>query len=256
MTNFPQTLKTWRNARRYSQLDLAIEADISGRHLSFLETGRSRPSRDMVTRLSDALQLPLDARNQLLTDAGFAAHYARRNWSDDEMVPIRRAVERMLQTHMPFPGIAVDRYWTVQQLNTTAAGLFGQFGIGIGGSLIDLMTSDLLPSFVENWPEVAYHAAKRLRVESTALGGVAEFDKAVAKLSQVDGFSGAGSSPVIPTIFNNGDYRLSMFATVAHFGTPEDVTLDDLRIELYYPMDADTAAAFEALGASDVSPSS
>ena len=87
MTNFSQTLKTWRNTRRYSQLDLANEANISGRHLSFLETGRAQPSREMVAKLSDALQLPLDARNQLLTNAGFAAHYTKRNWSDDEMIP-------------------------------------------------------------------------------------------------------------------------------------------------------------------------
>lgn len=247
MNNFSQTLKTWRNARRYSQLDLANEADISGRHLSFLETGRARPSREMVARLGDALQLPLDVRNQLLTDAGFAAHYARRDWPDNEMAPIRSAVDRMLETHMPFPGLLVDRFWKIVQFNATASALYGQFGIGLGSSLVDLVTSDVMPNFIENWPEVAHHIAKRLRVESMTLGGIPEFDLAVTKLARVDGFTGTGSSPVIPTIFNNGDYRLSMFATIAHFGTPEDVMLDDLKIELYYPMDTETESAFKTM---------
>ena len=247
MTNFSQTLKTWRNTRRYSQLDLANEANISGRHLSFLETGRAQPSREMVAKLSDALQLPLDARNQLLTNAGFAAHYTKRNWSDDEMIPIRQAVDRMLTMHMPFPGMAVDRFWNVVQFNATASTLFGQFGIGLGSSLIDLMTSDVLPNFIENWPEVAHHATKRLRVESAALGGIPEFEQAIAKLANVGGFTSKSPSPVIPTIFNNGNQRLSMFATIAHLGTPEDVMLDDLKIELYFPMDAQTTSAFETM---------
>ena len=111
MTAFPQTLKTWRTTRRYSQLDLALEADVSARHISFLETGRARPSREMVARLGDALQLPLDARNRMLTSAGFAATYPGRDWQSADMAPIRQAVARTLENHMPYPGIAVDRLW-------------------------------------------------------------------------------------------------------------------------------------------------
>ncbi|MEO0547146.1 MAG: helix-turn-helix domain-containing protein [Pseudomonadota bacterium] len=247
MSEFSQSLKSWRTARRYSQLDLAHEADISGRHLSFLETGRAQPSREMVAKLSEALQLPLDARNQMLNHAGFAARYTGRDWSDEDMAPIRQAVDRMLTSHLPFPGLAVDRFWTIQKTNAAASSLFGLFGIGKGDSLLDLMTSDILPEFIENWPQVAHHAASRLRTESLAQGGVPELDRAVDHLSKVGGYSDYGSSPVIPTILRLGDLRLSMFSTIAQFGTPEDVTLDDLKIELYYPMDDDATLIFEKM---------
>ena len=107
MTQFAQSLKSWRKARRYSQLELANEADVSSRHLSFLETGRANPSREMIARLGDALSLPLAARNQLLTHAGYAARYAQRNWDSEDMAPIRGAVDHMLKQHEPYPAIAV-----------------------------------------------------------------------------------------------------------------------------------------------------
>lgn len=247
MNEFSQSLKLWRTARGYSQLDLAHEANISGRHLSFLETGRAQPSRQMVAKLNDALQLPLDARNQMLNHAGFAAQYTERNWSDEDMAPIRQAVDRMLIRHMPFPGLAVDRLWVIQHINATASSLFGLFGIGQGDSLLDLMKSDVLPEFIDNWAQVAHHAASRLRTESLAQGGVPELDRAVDYLSKVGGYSEHSSSPVIPTILKRGDLRLSMFSTIAQFGTPEDVTLDNLKIELYYPMDNDTTIIFEKM---------
>ena len=248
MGEFAETLKSWRKMRRYSQLDLALEAEISGRHLSFLETGRSRPSRDMVIRLSETLQLPLDARNQMLTQAGFAAKYGDHAWSDAEMSPIRQAVERTLANHMPYPGLALDRQWRVVQINQTAAALFGSFGLGVGANLLDLLLSDVMPNVVENWPEVAQALAARLRVESLAQGGVAEFDRAATQLAQVGAPSVRAKSPVIPTIVALGDMRLTMFATIAQIGTPEDVTLDDFKVELYFPMDDETDSAFQAMG--------
>lgn len=239
----------WRTARRFSQMDLALEADISARHLSFLETGRASPSREMVARLGEALQLPLDARNQMLTHAGYAVRFKGRDWDDSEMEPIRRAVTRQLERHLPYPGLAVDRFWTIRLANTTALALFAPFGVGIGDGLLDLMKSDILPHVVENWPEVAHHVAMRLRTESAALGGVAEFDEAVRYLSAVTSPDALSPGPVVPTILNQGDLRLSMFATISQFGTPEDLLLDDLKIELYFPMDDATAAAFEAMSA-------
>ena len=247
MTEFAETLKSWRKIRRYSQLDLATETEISGRHLSFLETGRSRPSREMVLRLSETLQLPLDARNQLLTQAGFASKYGDHIWTDAEMAPIRQAVERTLSNHMPYPGLAVDRLWRIVQTNQTAATLYGQFGIGIGDSLVDLMMSDLLPQVVENWPDVAQAAAARLRVESLAQGGVPEFDRAAEHLTKFGARSDRAKSPVIPTIVTLGDNRLTMFATIAQIGTPENVMLDDFKIELYFPMDDQTSDALLAM---------
>lgn len=247
MTAFPQTLKAWRAARRYSQLDLALEAEISARHLSFLETGRARPSREMVAKLSAALDLPLEARNQLLTHAGFAARYAGRDWEAEEMAPIRQALRYMVERHMPYPALALSRLWRIEQANGAAQGLFGAIGVQVGDSLLDVLCSDALPSLVENWAEVAHQAAARLRVESHAQGGVPELDRAAAHLASEPAPEPRTDGPVIPTRLRLGANTLSMFATIAQFGTPEDLALADLKIELYFPMDTATEQAFRAL---------
>ncbi len=248
MSDFPQTLKAWRAARRYSQLDLALEADISARHLSFLETGRARPSREMALRLGAALDLPLDARNQLLTQAGFAVRYQARDWGAVDMAPIRQALDYMLERHMPFPALALDRLWRIEQVNASAAAMFGAPGVSVGDSLLDLICAPDLPPLIENWPEVAHHAASRLRLESHAQGGVPELDRAAAHLAQEPAPDGAEAGPVIPTRLRLGGQVLSMFATLAQFGTPEDLTLDALKIELYFPMDTATRRIFEGFG--------
>ena len=210
---------------------------MSARHISFLESGRARPSPDMIARLSEALALPLDARNQMLTHAGFAPRYPGRAWDSDDMAPIRRAVRHTMQAHAPYPAIVLDRVWTILDMNTPAQAFYGMLGVRIGDSILDLMMSDDLPPLVENWPEVAHHACQRLRTESAAQGGLAVLDRAADHLAQVPIRKKPAASPVIPTILNNGTLRLSVFATVAQFGTPEDVALDDLRIELFFPAD-------------------
>ncbi|MEM7744614.1 MAG: helix-turn-helix transcriptional regulator [Pseudomonadota bacterium] len=244
MESFPNTLRHWRGLRRFSQLDLAEEAGISTRHLSFLETGRARPSRDMVLRLGETLELPLEARNAMLTAAGFAARYRSSDWTEADMTPVRAAIARTLSNHMPFPALALDRLWRIQQANPAALMLFAPFGIGEGGSLLELMMSEALPLAIENWPEVAHHAAQRLRVESAAEGGIAEFAAAIAHLEAVPRPVHLPRTPVIPTILRQGDVRLSLFATIAQFGTPEDLSLGSLKIELYFPMDEATEAIF------------
>ena len=249
MTPFPDTLRAWRRTRRLSQLDLALEAQVSARHISFLETGRARPSADMVLRLSDALALPLAARNQLLGHAGFAPRHPARAWDDADMAPIRAAIGHMLDGHRPYPALAIDRLWRVLRLNGPAAALFGTLGIGPGESLLDLMTSDRLPPLVENWPAVAHHAVQRLRTESAAQGGVPELDRAAEHLARVPQDAAAPTGPVIPTILRLGDRRLSLFATLAQFGTPDDLTLEDARVELYFPADAASDALLRELAA-------
>ncbi len=247
MQAFPDTLRHWRNLRRFSQLDLANEAGISSRHLSFLETGRARPSREMVVRLGETLEVPLEARNEMLTAAGFAARYRSADWTAEEMDPVRAAIEKTLANHMPMPGLAVDRLWTIRMANPAALALFWSFGVGVGDSLLDLMVSDALPSVVENWPEVAHHAAKRLRTESAAEGGVPEFGPVIAHLEKAPKPIDSARTPVIPAIVVQGDQRLSLFATIAQFGTPEDVALGSLKIELYFPMDVETEQALKEL---------
>lgn len=249
MNAFPNTLKSWRKTRRLSQLDLALEAEVSSRHISFLETGRARPSREMITRLGNALQLPLAIRNQMLVHAGFAPIYAERDWQHEDMAPVRAAVDHALDRHAPYPGIAIDQLWTVQQLNAPAKVLFASLDICEGDSLLDLMMSDHLPQVIENWPEVAHHAAQRLRTESAAQGGVAALDRVARYLGEVPGRTGQPLGPVVPTIYKMGETRLALFATITQFGTPEDLTLNNLKIELYFPADDETKNALHAMAA-------
>lgn len=240
MTLFAQSLKSWRKARRFSQLDLAMEADVSSRHVSFLETGRANPSRDMITRLGDALALPLNARNQLLTHAGFAARYGQRDWNSDEMRPIRVAVDHMLAQHEPYPAFTIDREWTIVKANTAAAQLFSPIGVREGVSLIDVLLREEVQALIENWPDVAHHSAHRLRTESAAQGGNPILDAAADALSTAPLPDSQSPGPVIATVYRVGDMRLSLFSTIAQFGTPEDLALDDLKIELFFPADDTT----------------
>ena len=220
---------------------------MSARHISFLETGRARPSRDMIARLGEALALPLDAQNQLLHHAGFAARYQVRAWDDDAMAPIRQAVAYTLDQHAPYPALALDQLWNVVRMNAPAQRLYAQFGLHEGGSMLDLVMSPDLPPLIENWPAVAHHSARRLRTESAAQGGVPELDAAADYLSRTNPPEVFASGPVLPTIIRAGDMRLSLFATIAQFGTPEDVTLDALKIELFFPADDQTRQVLEAM---------
>ena len=253
MSTFSESLKSWRKVRRCSQLDLAMEADVSSRHISFLETGRARPSAEMILRLGDALQMPLAARNQMLTQAGFAARYPARQWEAADMAPIREAMEHALSSHAPYPAIALDRLWTLVRMNGPAKMLFAPLNVAEGDSMLDLVMSDALPPLVENWPEVAHHSAQRLRTESAAQGGVAALDRVANHLSATPPPDEPAPGPVVPTIYRLGPMRLSMFTTIAQFGTPEDLTLDDMKIELFFPADADTAETLRSLWAASSS---
>ena len=170
MSTFPESLKTWRKVRRCSQLDLAVEANVSSRHISFLETGRARPSPEMILRLGDALGLPLAARNQMLTQAGFAARYPARRWDAKEMAPIREAMEYTLAGHVPYPAIALDRLWTLVRMNGPAKMLFAPLSIAEGDSMLDLLMSDALPPLVENCPRsrIIQRSACALKVRRKA----------------------------------------------------------------------------------------
>ncbi len=243
MTTYSDMLRHWRKARRLSQLDLALEASVSARHISFLETGRARPSRDMVLHLGDALDVPLHARNAMLGAVGFAPWYRARDWEDAAMAPIRKAIDWMLDRHAPYPGIAIDRLWRIERMNAPAARLFGAIGAAQGVSLLDLIRTPAVQAMIENWPEVAHHSVQRLRHESTACGGVPELEDAITDLAPHAAQSDAEPTPAIPTIFRMGDLRLALFGTIAQFGTSADQTIEDLKIELFFPAD-DTAEAF------------
>ncbi len=244
MTPYPDLLKEWRKRRRLSQLDLATEADVSARHISFLETGRSRPSPDMILHLSEVMDIPVDARNQMMRAEGFVARFAATPLEDGAMAPIRDAVEWTLKRREPYPGMVLDRVWRIVRLNRPAQMLFAPLGIEAGQSLLTLLTAPVMAELVENWPEVAHHTMLRLRSESANAGGLPQLDAAAQALEP---FAKArwdrALAPTVPAIYRFGDQRVSMFGTIAQFSTVTDVTLDDLKIELFFPSD-ETSAEF------------
>lgn len=246
MTQFSDHLRHWRQTRRFSQLDLALEANVSARHISFLETGRARPSREMIAQLGEALTIPLSARNQMLAAMGFAARYEARDWDEAEMAPIQHAIDRTLDQHAPYPGIAIDRLWQLTRMNKPAQKMFGVLGMAEGGCMLELLRNPLLWQMIENWPEVAHNTMLRLRTESAAQGGVPQLDTAAAFLVE-HAHVGVNIGPTVPTVFRFGDQRLAMFGTIAQFGTPEDTTLEELKIELFFPSDTETEHALEIL---------
>lgn len=242
MQNFADGLKHWRHTRRLSQLDLAMAADVSARHVAFLETGRAKPSRAMLLHLAEVLTLPRHARNTLLHLAGFAHVYPALSLDAAAMVPIRAAMDWTITRHAPYPAVIMDRLWRLVALNTPATLLFAGLGLGAGNSLLDaLRDPDGAPRAIENWAEVGHHTMIRLRTESALAGGMAELDATVRHLSQdpaIAAWQAPAQLPVIvPTIYTAYGLRLSLFSTYATFGSAEDVTLRDMKIELMFPAD-------------------
>lgn len=234
-----------------SQLDLATEADVSARHISFLETGRSRPSPNMILHLSDVMDIPVEARNQMMRAEGFAARFAATPLDDIVMAPIRDAVDWTLKQHEPYPGMVLDRVWRIVRLNRPAKLLFAPLGIEAGQSLLSLVTAPIMAELVENWPEVAHHTLLRLRSESANAGGLPELDAAAQTLApyartQRDQPVG----PTVPAIYRFGNQRVSMFGTIAQFSTVTDVTLDNLKIELFFPSDEPSATFLRSISSS------
>lgn len=208
---FGTLLKGWRNQRRMSQLDLGLAANVSARHVSFIETGRAKPSRSMVLQLSETLQVPRSERNALLNAAGFAPAYEKRDLDADEMAHVRAAVEWMLERHDPFPALALDRHWLVVSANSCGRMLLSGVGMDVGDSLLDALT--LAPTVREaivNWPEVAHHTVTRLRTESAHLGGDSVLDAAAdrlaAELSPPD--IGGTLPAVVPATYRAGGMEL------------------------------------------------
>ena len=250
-SGFGLALKDWRGRRRMSQLHLSGEANVSARHIAFLETGRARPSRSMVLLLSEALKVPRVERNSLLQAAGFAPAYRARALGEVDMGAIRAAVEWTLSRHEPYPGLAFDRHWRIVLCNRPGASLMSGAGLKLGDSLIDALVEDgQLWAMIENQSEAAQHFAARLRTESAHLGGDSVLQSGAAKLLARIGSSGAESyvalPPVVPLRLNMGEATFSFFSTIAQFGTAEDIALADLRIELFFPADYATRAILTA----------
>lgn len=255
MTTFSSHLKDWRSRRRLSQLALSLTAGVSSRHIAFLETGRAHPSRSMILRLCDALEIPREARNALLHAAGFAPAYKARTLDDADLAPLASGIAWMIERHDPYPAIVIDRLWRLKDANRTARNLLSVYGLANGDSLLDaLFAVDKGQEMFANWAELGHHMARRLRTESTHLGGVPELD-AYAHAFETDPAIAAYTPPadlppVVPARYRAGDQVLSFFTTIAQFGSAEDITLADLRIELLFPADAITKTLLEAMARS------
>lgn len=252
MHDFPTALRSWRRTRRLSQLDLASEAEVSPRHLAFLETGRSRPSRAMVLRLAGVLTLPPVAQNGFLAAAGFAPQFPSLPLGADEMAQVRQAMDWTIDRHAPYPALILDRLWRIVALNGPARTIFGPAGFVPGASLLQALSDPVVfPALIENWVEVGHHTALRLRAESARAGGLADLDRAVATLLANPAIAAyqpqATGRAVLATIYRMGDQRLPFFSTYAQFGAAEEVALSDMKIELMFPADATTTAALRAL---------
>lgn len=251
--SFGAVLKNWRTQRRVSQFDLALSANVSSRHISFLETGRSRPSQSMVLRLCDELEVPRQARNQFLASAGLAPAYKRRDLSEEDMAPAQQAVDWMLERHAPFPALAMDRHWNVTALNSTAQLLLMGMGVSVGSSLLNVLTeNENVREAIVNLDEVIAHTIARLRTESAYLGGDDILDEAVAKLLRENTSAAHDKVSVMPA-FVPARYMLngqefSFFSTFTQFGSAEDIALSEMKIEMMFPADEQTRTLLMALG--------
>lgn len=254
---FAEALKDWRHRRRLSQMELAGEAGLSTRHLSFLETGRSQPSRAMVLRLADELGLPLREQNRLLVAAGYAPVHPARSLDDPALGAARAAVRRIVEAHMPYPALAIDRHWTLLEANAAVATLLD----GVDAALlappanvlrIALSPSGLAPRIV-NFASWRAYLLRRLAHEVDLTGD--------SRLADLLGELEALPRPVIrPPIsddglagiavalrLRHGTATLAFLSTTTVFGGPADVTLSEIAIEAFFPADAETAACMRAL---------
>lgn len=251
-------LREWRVRRNLSQLRLASGAAVSARHLSFIETGRARPSREMLLYLADQLEVPLRERNRLLLAGGYAPAFGERPLESDEMEAVRGALERFLAAHEPYPAVVLDRRWNLVLANS-ALGLLTE---GVAPELLEppvnalratLHPEGMAPRIV-NFDEWSAHLLHRLGREIDATG-----DEELAALrGELLTYPGVDAEPprpesvaaaeiVLPLELRHGDRRLSFFSTLTTFGTPTDVTLAELSLEAFYPADAATADHLAAL---------
>jgi len=256
-------LKHWRHVRRKSQLTLALEADVSPRHLGFIEVGRAKPSREMVLTLAQALDVPLRERNDLLLAAGFAPIYRETGLTDPAMAQARHALDRILLQQEPFPAVVMDRHWNILLTNDAASRFFGLFlDLGAESSPANVLELMFDPTkmrpFVTNWEAVA--EALIHRVHREAVGGTPDA-QTMSLLQKLLSYPGVPSRwalpdltrvwmPFLPIDFQKDDVLMRFFSAVTTLGTPQDITLQEIRIECFFPADAATEARARELAAS------
>jgi transcriptional regulator with XRE-family HTH domain len=249
-----EMLRDWRQRRRLSQMDLSNEAAVSARHLSFVETGRSKPSRELVLHLAEHLDVPLRERNAMLLAAGYAPNYRQTPLEGDVMAPVRGALEKILSGHEPFPAVVVDRRWDLVSANRPALAILTD---GVAPQLLDhpnamrvTLHPDGLAPRIANFEEWSAHLLERLHRQFAASGDpelAALIDELRAYPGVSEGAGAAAADPAaqlfVPLVLDVGGRELRFFSTLATFGTALDITIAELSIESFFPADEETAAA-------------
>ncbi len=246
-------LRDWRQRRRLSQMDLALDAEISTRHLSFVETGRARPSRELVLNLAEHLEIPLRERNVLLVAAGYAPIFAERRFDDPALGPARHAVELVLAGHAPYPALAIDRHWSMIAANAAVAPLLAGVDADLLAPPVNVLRLSLHPKGlaprIANLGEWRAHLLARLhgQIELSADPAlIALFEELRALPAPLIGPRHGGGADLagiaVPFRLATDDGILSFISTTTVFGTPLDVTLSEIAIEAFFPADEATAS--------------
>jgi transcriptional regulator with XRE-family HTH domain len=252
---FGVLLRQWRAVRRISQLTLALDANISTRHLSCVETGRAQPSPEMVVRLAEALEIPLRERNTLLLAAGYAALYRKTSLDAPEMEAARHAVDLLLRQQEPYPGIVIDRYWNTLRMNSGMKHFFARFPIcesvkPHNGVRFVFHPKGLRP-FIENWESVAARIIQRVHREAVANPSDETMKCFLEELLSYPAVPSRwrvlnvndSPSPFLTLNYRWNNSTLRFFSTIATFGSPQDVALQEMRIESFFPADEATRTA-------------
>jgi transcriptional regulator with XRE-family HTH domain len=253
-------LREWRQRRRMSQLELASEADISTRHLSFVETGRSLPSREMVLRLAERLAIPLRERNTLLVSAGYAPMYRERPLDDPALAAAREAVDLILRSHEPYPALAVDRHWNLVAANRMVSHLLASVDAALLQPPVNVLRVSLHPqglaSRIVNLGQWRHHLFERLRQQVQATGdtGLQALEAElraypVPPEGESTRLAGEVLGIAMPLQLRAPSGVLSLISTVTVFGSAVDITLQELALETFFPADEATARALRELAA-------
>lgn len=264
-STFGQALRELRHARDLSQMGLAEIAGTSQRHVSFLELGRSQPSRAMVLQIAESLGLSLQNRNRLLLAAGYAAAYPQRSLDEASMQPLRQALQRMLRHHKPYPAIVVNRRWDLVLMNGTVARLFAMVGDGEAvwrkicpdgrrNILKMIFHMEGLRPYIRNFEDVARMLLGYVQREAAQSAGAAEILEELLRETELPRRLRATDpmpqpSPVFATHLEANGIKLSLFTMISTFGTPQDVTADELRVGSFYPADDESEAFLRNLAA-------
>lgn len=269
---FAKMLRRWRSSRKRSQLELALDANVSQRHLSFLESGRAHPSREMILQLSEVLEIPLRERNLLLNAAGFAPVFHQRTLQDDEMKAVRDALELILLQHEPFPALVVNRDWNMLMRNRAADRFLSLLGnaddawqkvdpSGLYNVMRMTFHPDGLQPFIRNWSQASTLLIARLFREVAADPSNDTLRALFEEICEYPGIPDHWRShdwattpaPILPLELGMGSMELKLFSMISSFGTALDITADELRIETFFAVDEFTRNFFHVLALQDKS---